>query len=108
MGNLMWRQVETLTMAGSLPGLTNSARLVLLGMAGRAHDTGTTTTPQGEYFGTWDHLAKGWLGYPAYTDAAERAVARAVRELVDAGLIKPIGRYRSSRGPRKYKVNIDL
>lgn len=95
-------------MAGSLPGLSSNARLVLLGMADRAHDSGTTTTPQGEYFGTWEHLAMGWLGYASYTSSAERATARATRELVDAGLIKPVGRYRSSRGPRRYALNVHL
>jgi hypothetical protein len=98
-----------LTMNGRLPGLSYPARLVLLGMADHAHDTGRPPdTPEACYFGGWEHLALGWLGFPKYDAAAIRAVTRAVKELVAAGLIIPLGRRGGSQGNRIYQLQIWL
>lgn len=62
------------------------ARLVLVKMALLAMDKDRPPI----YFAGWAPLAMP-LGYPAYDGNAERAVARAIRELVDAGFVKPYG-----------------
>lgn len=107
-----WRlvgQATALTGAGSLPGLSPNARLVLLGMARVAHDKGSPPDiPEACYWGGWEYLATFWLGYPKYDHAAEVAVARAIRELIDAGLIVAMGRWGGSRGPRMYRLSIWL
>jgi hypothetical protein len=107
-GTQLVNQVVALTMAGRLPGLSDGARLCLLGMASHAHDTGTKTIDQGLYFHGWEHLAVGWLGYPKLTDAAERRMTRMVNELRQAGLIEPVAWRGSSRGPRVYRLHIWL
>lgn len=108
MGYQLVRQVTTLALAGRLPGLSDRAHLVLLGMADVAHDTGTKTTPQGVYFGGWERLAMAWLRFPKFTKAAQEAVRRAIAELVTAGLITPLGRHGGRHGPREYLLNIHL
>jgi hypothetical protein len=109
MGRQLMHKVTALTMAGSLPGLTDGARLVLLGMASTAHDTGRPPdTPEATYFGGWEYLAKGWLGYKEFDRVAERRVARAVNELVDAGLLIPQGRRGGRQGNRMYLLQVWL
>jgi hypothetical protein len=109
MGRQLFERVTTLTLAGSLPGLSPRARLVLLGMAMVAHDKGSPPDiPAATYFGRWDYLAQAWLAYPKLDSKAERAVARAIAELVEAGVVVPMGRRGGSRGPRMYRLNIWL
>jgi len=48
------------------------------------------------YYGGWDMLARA-LGYPVYTPAAERAVARVIAELTDAGYIETLGKAGAGR-----------
>lgn len=55
-------------------------------MAVLAKDTDTPPT----YWGGWPYLAPA-LGFTSYDVTAKRAIARAVRELADAGLIKAHG-----------------
>ena len=73
--------------------ITNNAFTVLSRMAITAHDKDTSEYDARYYFGGWKPLALS-LGYQV--EAAEllppdakRAVARALRELIDQGLIKP-------------------
>lgn len=87
MGWQLVRQVEAKAMGGGLDDLSKTAHLALIYMAQNAHDKGTEDTPQACYFRGWAHLA-AVLGYPGLTKAGERTVARAVSELVTAGLIK--------------------
>lgn len=109
MGWQLVQQTTALTGAGSLPGLSDSARLCLQGMATVAHDKGQPPdTPAACYWGGWEYLATFWLGYPKYTNAAKLRTARAVAELVDAGLVAPMGRWGGSRGPRMYRLNVWL
>lgn len=75
------------------PDLSRPARLCLLAMCHSARDSGQRP---GLYFGGWQALALA-LGYPTYDDAAERTVARALRELREAKLIE---RWDVSRGHR--------
>ena len=84
-------------MAGRLAGLSHSARLCLFVMAMNAHDTGTSDAPASTYFRGWQHLALAALGRTTYDDAAERAVNRAIAELVDAGFVKVKGRRHGER-----------
>ena len=109
MGRQLLHRVIVLTKHGSLPGLSDAARLVLIGMADHAHDTGRPPeTPEACYFGGWEHLACGWLGYPKYDRAAQLRVQRAVKELTDAGLIIPLGRRGGSQGNRIYQLQVWL
>ena len=58
----------------------------------------------GVYYGGWELIAKA-LGYEEYTPAAERAVARALAELTNAGLIEPLGR--AGQGRRQaYRITL--
>ena len=87
MGTQLVRQVEAMAMHGTLDRLTMAARLVLWVMATDAHDTGRGDTPAACYFRGWEHLASV-LGHRGLTSAGQSAVARAMRELQDAGLVK--------------------
>jgi hypothetical protein len=84
-------------LAGRTARVSHSARLVLFGMASVAHDTGTKTKPRAQYWGGWEWLARACLGRTEYDRAAEASVGRAIRELVDAGLIKQVGRLHGER-----------
>lgn len=88
-GNQLARQVEALAMDGQrLKGITPAARLVLFVMAMDAHDTGTKKLPPAYYFRGWGHLAR-MLGHEGIqTAGGHSAVARAIRQLVAAGLIE--------------------
>lgn len=109
MGRQLFERVTVLTMAGSMPGLSANARLVLLGMAVVAHDKGNPPdTPEACYWGGWEYLAQGWLGYPKLDATSKRQVARAMAELVTAGVVAPQGRRGGSRGPRMYRLNVWL
>jgi hypothetical protein len=104
---MLWRQVETLGMAGRLDRLSHSARLVLYCMAMNAHDKGTDTTPRAIYFRGWEHLAHAALGREEYDESAERMVARAVAECVATGYVKPVGRRHDSRhGAALYQLMV--
>jgi len=105
MGTTLARQIEMAGMAGLLSGLSPAAISCAHIIALNAHDTGTKTIPARIYFRGWEHLARAALGRATYDDAAERAVARALTELIDAGLIKPIGRRSGRRtGLAMYEV----
>ena len=67
-------------------GLSPRARLVLIQVARMSKDTDDPPV----YYGGWPFLADV-LGFDSYTTGAHQAVARAVRELTTAGLIKPHG-----------------
>jgi hypothetical protein len=97
MGTQVFRQVEALGMAGRLNALTHSERACLYVMAMNAHDTGTSDAPARTYFRGWEHLARVALGRTTYDDAAEHAVKRAIRGLVDAGFVKAKGRRHGER-----------
>ena len=73
--------------------ISHAAALILYRMAAAAHDKDTSEYSARYYFGGWKPLAAA-LGYQVDDDgplpaAAHRAVARAIRELTDQGLIKP-------------------
>jgi hypothetical protein len=84
--------VTALGTAGRLAGLSPAAISCLHVMALNARDRPSKTEAARTYFAGWDHLSRAALGRLDYDAAAERAVARAVRELIDAGHVKPIGR----------------
>jgi hypothetical protein len=71
---------------------------VLNRMCWHAMDNARGDTPAHIYFGGWGPLA---LLFPTLSPLGqETAVARAIRELVNAGLIKPIGT--AARGHRQH------
>jgi len=96
-GHLCTLAVVTL---GRRDDIRPQARVVLLDMASVARDRGETP---GIYWAGWAHLAQT-LGYPTYSPTAHRAVARAVRELIDAKLIRPINE--PGRGRQAYEITL--
>jgi hypothetical protein len=72
---------------------------VLLVMASIGRDNDTAKADAGYYYGGWELLARV-LGFKVYNRAAQRAVARAVSELVDAGLVVRDGK----PGPKRRQV----
>lgn len=76
-----------------------AARLILVRMAHTALDADDWPV----YFAGWDTLALA-LGYEKYDHAAEIAVGRAIRQLTDAGLIKPDGN--APGGNRRYRITL--
>jgi len=95
-------------MAGRYRDLSANARLVMFTMALNARDTGTEHEPARTYFRGWEHLAQVALARDGYDATIERAVNRAVRELVDAGAIKVVGRRHGTRhGLAMYEL-VDL
>jgi hypothetical protein len=95
MGNQLARHAEAILMDGGhrAKGLTPTARLVLVIMAMDAHDTGTTSIPPAYYYRGWPHLAR-MLGHDGLTPGGHSAVARAIRQLVAAGLVEADDAYR--------------
>ena len=77
------------------------AKLVLVTMALHSLDPGPKTTDPLHYYAGWPLLAIS-LGYPSYDKTAERAVARAVQELVDSKWITVVDR--TARGGRVYHL----
>jgi hypothetical protein len=100
-------RVEALALDGRLSMLSAPAYAVLLCMAHNAHDSGTKDAPRSTYFRGWEHLARVALRRPTYDRPAHLAVARAVRELTDLGLIKRTGRRgETSHGLVMYELTI--
>jgi hypothetical protein len=107
-GRQLSNEVIALSTAGSLPGLSTNARLVLYAMAHYAHDNGRPPeTPARCYFGGWELLA-GYMGCDKYNRSAHERIRRAVAELVEAGYIVPRGRRGGRHGPRIYFINVGL
>lgn len=90
MGGALASHVVDLAALGYLANASDRARLVLLIMSTVARDKAQPNVEAGIYYGGWEYLAK-CLGFKAYTSGARRAVARAMRELVDLGLVEPLG-----------------
>lgn len=90
-------EVSSLGMAGRLVELTPAAIACLRCMALVARDKASQAEPAHVYFAGWEYLARAGLGYDVYDNAAEQAVTRAVRQLVAAGLVKPVGRRHGMR-----------
>lgn len=65
--------------------------------------TAKDTDSMPAYFGGWDTLAL-CLGYEEHSHAAENAVGRAIRQLTEAGYIKPDGF--ASGGNRRYRIEL--
>lgn len=86
----MCTHVTDLAALGRLDHLSDRTFRVLYVMASVARDEGPRVAEPNLYFGGWEYLAKT-IGYRDYTPAAQRAVARAIAELVAAGLIKRVG-----------------
>jgi len=105
MGAQLVRVVQAKALGGGLSGLSSRAMLVLIAMALDAHDTGTEDTPARCYFRGWLPLAL-MLGHPGLTPGGKSAVARAIRELTDAGLIKVDPGYRGSRFTTTYRLTL--
>jgi hypothetical protein len=106
MGGRLCTHVVDLSVTGHLDNHTDKGRLTLLIMAsiGRDEPNPKTKIERGVYYGGWEMLARA-LGYKEYTAAAERAVARAIAELTEAGLIEPVGT--PTRGQRQaYKLTL--
>lgn len=98
----------TLGLTGRLAGLSPAAISTLYVMAHVAIDKPTKRDPARVYFAGWEYLARTAFGRSEYDGAAHRAVARAVRELLDAGLIKDVGRrHGMRRGAVMYELLID-
>lgn len=107
MGYQLTREVEALGVGGRLAGLSTAALACLWVMAANAHDTGTKTTPARVYFRGWDHLAMCALGVETYDESARRRMVRPIGQLVDAGLIKPVGRRHGNRhGRAMYELTL--
>jgi hypothetical protein len=81
---------------------TPRAKLVLMTMALHSLDPGAKTGEPLHYFGGWQVLAMS-LSFDDYTPSAKVAVARAVAELVDKGLIKAVDN--TSSGTRVYHLS---
>lgn len=100
--------VGLLGMTGRLAGLSGNAIACLYVMAHVALDKPTKHEQARVYFAGWEYLARTALGRLDYSDTERRAVARALRELIDAGLVKPIGRRNGVRqGAVMYELLID-
>lgn len=86
-----------------------SARAVLLYMAGVTLDVDSDSTPAGHYYGGWDRLART-LGHPNadHNTAGERAVARALRELRERGIVRRVGSTEEQRRWSTYVYLIDV
>ena len=107
MGTQTFHAVTTRALAGTLPPISPQAYACLLVMAMTAHDTGTAKAPARTYFAGWTHLAGAGLRRSTYGPKDERAVARVIHELTDAGLIKPVGRRHGIRqGLAMYELHI--
>jgi hypothetical protein len=81
---------------------TPRAKLVLVTMALHSLDPGAKRGEPLHYFGGWQVLAMS-LGFEDYGITAKSAVARAVAELVDKGLVKPVDR--TSSGTPVYHLS---
>lgn len=80
------------------------AKIVLARMCWHARDTPKDDTPARVYFGGWEALQ---LLFPNATDTAAReAVKRSLRELRDAGLIKPTTPNPSRRQTQRYEITL--
>jgi hypothetical protein len=88
-GGQLCTQVTHLALMGHLINQSDKSKLVLFLMASTARDTSTKVDP-GTYWGGWEMLAKS-LGYKALDDPAKKAVQRAIKELVEAGLVERLG-----------------
>jgi len=99
MGGRLCTQVVDLASLGHLVNQSDRALAVLFVMASVARDSATRKVDAGVYYAGWELLARV-LGFKVYNPAAERAVARAIRELTDAGLVVREGR----PGPRQRQV----
>lgn len=98
-------EVTLLATMGRLTDLSSNARLCLFVMALTARDKPSKHEPAHIYFGGWEYLARAALNRDQYDSAAERAVARAVGDLVTAGLVKPVGRRHGQRqGAAMYEL----
>lgn len=75
------------------------AKVVLVVMALHSLDPGPKVKDPLHYFGGWPALAIA-LGFAEYTPSAERAVARAIAQLVDKGAVESVDR--TSSGSRVY------
>lgn len=89
-------QVVDLASLGHLDNHTDKGRATLLIMASIGRDKPKGHVERGVYYGGWELLSR-CLGYKTFTPAAQRAVARAVAELLDAGLIMPCGKHGPNR-----------
>jgi hypothetical protein len=81
---------------------TPRAKLVLVTMALHSLDPGAQSGEPLHYFAGWQVLAMS-LSFEDYGITAKSAVARAVAELVDKGLIKLVDR--TSSGTRVYHLS---
>ena len=86
--------------------ISDRATLVLLRMAHSALDHEGLKHPARQYWGGWELLGMA-LGYEDPTSsAAQSAVARAVRELTERGLLKRVGEQSSRRGHACYELTL--
>jgi hypothetical protein len=107
MGFHLTDSVTMLGMTGRLSGLSPSAIGCLFVMGHVARDKPSKREQARVYFGGWEYLGRTALGRIEYDDAAHRAVGRAMRELVDAGLVKDVGRRNGMRhGAVMYELMI--
>jgi DNA-binding transcriptional ArsR family regulator len=106
MGSELYGRVTSLQMNGNLHALSGPAYSALVAMAIVAHDRDTKTSPARLYFAGWELLARTALRRDEYDDAAERAVARAIKQLRDAGLIKSHGRRSGPQSTVVYELTL--
>jgi len=108
MGSELHARVMAAALSGQLDGLSSPALHVLAAIAVVARDRTTKTQEARLYFGGWDWLAGAALNrQPPYDDhAAQLAVGRAIRELVDRGLIKRRGRIAGQQSTAVYELTI--
>ena len=80
-----------------------STKVVLFTMALHSLDPDKGVVDPLHYYGGWHKLAMS-LGFHEYTPSAERAVARAIAQLVDKGVVKPVDYSRA--GSRVYQLHL--
>lgn len=100
-----YRLVDRAWHYAQLYQLSDRTTLVLVGMAHRARDEARGGQEAAIYEGGWEYLARACLRYPTYDDAAKRGVARAIRTLVEYGVVKPLGGHRIGTA-RRYALDL--
>jgi hypothetical protein len=103
----MGSELFAIVTAKNLDVLSGPAYHCLVAMAVVARDRDTKASPARLYFGGWEWLARAALHRPSPYDLADKqAVGRAIRELIDLGLIKRRGRIAGQQSTVVYELTL--
>lgn len=91
-GSDLLHRATAIALGGRLDDVSAAAHCCFFVMAFVARDKTTKDAPARTYFAGWEYLARVALGYSEYDETARRAMSRAIKELIDVGVIKPTGR----------------